>query len=76
MSAEGANPPKRKENFSRRSKPLERDQRIAAKEANRPKETRGFQQEEQTARRRLDRDFENKKQTARKRTRSKSLEKN
>ena len=45
---------KRLENFSRRSKPLERNQRISAEGANRSKETREFQQKEQTARQRLE----------------------
>ena len=55
---------KRLENFSRRSKPLERNQKISAEGANRSKETRKFQQKEQTAPKRLE-NF---------RTRSKPLE--
>ena len=44
----------RLENFSRRSKPLERNQRISEQGANRSKETREFQQKDQTARKRLE----------------------
>ena len=55
---------KRLENFSRRSNPLERNQKISAEGANRSKETRKFQQKEQTAPKRLE-NF---------RTRSKPLE--
>ena len=55
---------KRLENFSRRSKLLERNYRISEQEATGSKETREFQQNEQAARKRLE-NF---------RTRSKPLE--